>query len=219
MPDEAAQSADASCSRPPTSPDFRLEVHRLADEVARWASGDPGSGGEPAAVRVRRAGVSGGQRWGGSDAAHPGGSDGALASLVARRPAARATPSWARAAGASWCRRYRSGAAFVVPGSQTALNITPVFSPDGRTLAFAHSDERGTDIYTANVVDRCCAQRLTVGRYRGQLKPNVFARRAAHRVHFDAGRTAPVVRDGSGRNRPGAAGALRFRRHRKFECS
>src|SRR5207237_7785946 len=28
---------------PATSADFRLEVHRLADEVARWATGVPGA--------------------------------------------------------------------------------------------------------------------------------------------------------------------------------
>jgi len=32
----------------PSAPDYRLEVHRLADEVARWASGQPG----PAASRL-----------------------------------------------------------------------------------------------------------------------------------------------------------------------
>ena len=32
----------------PTAPEYRLEIHRLADEVARWASGQPG----PAASRL-----------------------------------------------------------------------------------------------------------------------------------------------------------------------
>ena len=47
-----------------------------------------------------------------------------------------------------------AGPRSLAPGTQTALNITPAFSPDGRTLAYAHSDERGTDIFTANVVER-----------------------------------------------------------------
>ncbi len=34
-----------------------------------------------------------------------------------------------------------TGATQVAAGAQTALNITPAFAPDGRTLAFAHSDE------------------------------------------------------------------------------
>jgi TolB protein len=81
------------------------------------------------------------------------------------------------------------GNSFVVPGSQTALNITPVFSPDTRTLAFAHSDERGTDIYTANVVDRCCAQRLTVGRFADNLSPTFSP--DGRRIAFISTRAGP----------------------------
>ena len=64
-----------------------------------------------------------------------------------------------------------SGATLQVPGTATALNITPAFSPDGRLLAYAHSDETGTDVYLVNIADRCCAQRLTVGRYADNLSP------------------------------------------------
>jgi TolB protein len=82
-----------------------------------------------------------------------------------------------------------SGATFMAPGSQTALNITPAFSPDGRTLAFAHSDERGTDIYTANVTERCCAQRLTVGRYADNLSPTFSP--DGRRIAFISTRAGP----------------------------
>jgi len=78
---------------------------------------------------------------------------------------------------------------FIVPGSQTALNITPTFSPDGRTLAFAHSDEKGTDIYTANVVERCCAQRLTVGRFADNLSPTFSP--DGRRIAFISTRAGP----------------------------
>ena len=77
----------------------------------------------------------------------------------------------------------------MVPGSQTALNITPAFSPDGRTLAFAHSDEKGTDIYTANVVERCCAQRLTVGRFADNLSPTFSP--DGRRIAFISTRAGP----------------------------
>ena len=68
---------------PPGSPDSRLEVHRLADEVARWASGAPG------AAASRLLFVSGGRVYRvdsdgeDTDAAHPGRSDGALTDLGA----------------------------------------------------------------------------------------------------------------------------------------
>jgi len=84
---------------------------------------------------------------------------------------------------------FASAATFVAPGSQTALNITPAFSPDGRTLAFAHSDEHGTDVYTANVTERCCAQRLTVGRYADNLSPTFSP--DGRRIAFISTRAGP----------------------------
>ncbi|MGH9261141.1 MAG: hypothetical protein ACRD08_14820, partial [Acidimicrobiales bacterium] len=53
----------------------------------------------------------------------------------------------------------------------TALDFTPAFSPDGRTLAFSRATEEGTDIYTINIQDNCCLQRLTVGRFSDNLSP------------------------------------------------
>jgi TolB protein len=59
----------------------------------------------------------------------------------------------------------------IVPGTSTGLNITPAFSPDGRTIVFGHSGEEGTDIFAADVAQNCCVQRLTVGRYADNLSP------------------------------------------------
>ncbi|OLC07285.1 MAG: hypothetical protein AUH34_01585 [Gemmatimonadetes bacterium 13_1_40CM_70_12] len=52
-----------------------------------------------------------------------------------------------------------------------ALDFTPAFSPDGKTLAFSRATEEGTDIYTVNIKDNCCLQRLTVGRFSDNLSP------------------------------------------------
>src|SRR5437764_14591893 len=49
-----------------------------------------------------------------------------------------------------------------------ALDFTPAFSPDGKTLAFSRAIEEGTDVYTVNIKDGCCLQRLTVGRFRSE---------------------------------------------------
>jgi TolB protein len=173
---------------PTTTTDFRLEVHRLADEVSRWASGSPG------AAATRLLFVSGGRVYRVDSDGHD------LAPLT---PAGQTSlsPSWSpdgqrlaftqmgEGKGGIVVQPLGGGAGFVVPGSQTALNITPTFSPDGRTLAFAHSDERGTDIYTANVVERCCAQRLTVGRFADNLSPTFSP--DGRRIAFISTRAGP----------------------------
>jgi TolB protein len=173
---------------PVTAPDFRLEVHRLADEIARWASGTPGA----AASRVLF--VSGGR-------VYRADSDGETLTPLTPAGQTALSPVWSpdgqriaftqlgEGRGGIVVQTLATGATFVAPGSETALNITPMFAPDGRTLAFAHSDERGTDIYTANVIDRCCAQRLTVGRYADNLSPTFSP--DGRRIAFISTRAGP----------------------------
>jgi TolB protein len=169
-------------------PEYRLEVHRLSDEIARWASGMPGT----AASRVLF--VSGGR-------VYRIDSDGEDLTPVTPVGQTALSPVWStdgqrvaftllgEGRGGIVVQALSGGNSFVVPGSQTALNITPVFSPDTRTLAFAHSDERGTDIYTANVVERCCAQRLTVGRFADNLSPTFSP--DGRRIAFISTRAGP----------------------------
>lgn len=171
-----------------SNPEYRLEVHRLADEVARWASGTPG------AAASRLLFVSGGRVY----RADSDGQD-----LTPLTPAGQTalSPAWSpdgqrlaftqlgEGRGGIVVQTLAGGASFLVPGSQTALNITPAFSPDGRTLAFAHSSERGTDIYTANVAERCCAQRLTVGRFADNLSPTFSP--DGRRIAFISTRAGP----------------------------
>jgi TolB protein len=172
----------------PSGPDFRLEIHRLADEIARWASGTSGA----AASRMLL--VSGGR-------VYRADSDGHDLTPVTPGGQTSLSPAWSpdgqriaytqlgEGRGGIMVQALSNGATFMAPGSQTALNITPAFSPDGRTLAFAHSDERGTDIYTANVTERCCAQRLTVGRFADNLSPTFSP--DGRRIAFISTRAGP----------------------------
>jgi TolB protein len=171
-----------------TGSDSRLELHRLADEITRWASGTAG------AAASRMLFVSGGRVYRADSDGHD---------ITPLTPAGQTalSPAWSPDAqriaftqlgegrGGIVVQTLSNSASFVAPGSQTALNITPAFSPDGRTLAFAHSDERGTDIYTANVTERCCAQRLTVGRYADNLSPTFSP--DGRRIAFISTRAGP----------------------------
>lgn len=153
---------------PTTDAGFRLEVHRLSDEIARWATGTVG------AAATRFLFVSGGRIFRMD-------SDGA--DLLPVTPAGQTSlsPAWSpdgqqfaytqlgAGRGGIVVQSLVNNSISPVPGTQSGLNITPVFSPDGKTLAYAHSDENGTDIYTVNIVDHCCVQRLTVGRYADNL--------------------------------------------------
>jgi len=153
-----------------TDPSFRIEVHRMSDELTRWASGSIG------AAASRLLFVSGGRIYRID-------SDGA--DLVPLTPAGGTalSPTWApdgqrfaylklgSGRGPIVVQTIANGATTTVPGTETGLNITPAFSPDGRMLAYAHATEQGTDIYTANTIDRCCVQRLTVARAGDNLSP------------------------------------------------
>jgi TolB protein len=173
---------------PPTDPGFRMEAHRLADEVTRWASGTAGA----AATRLL---LVSGQRVYRID------SDGADLTPLTPAGATALSPVWSPDGKRIAYTRLEAGRGAVVvqpasggpgqtaPGSQTALNITPAFAPDGRILAFAHSDESGTDIFISNVAENCCAQRLTVGRYADNLSPTFSP--DGRRIAFVSTRAGP----------------------------
>jgi len=173
---------------PEADPGFRMEAHRLADEITRWATGTAGA----AATRLLL--VSGGR-------VYRADSDGAALTPLSPAGGTALSPVWSpdgqriaytrleAGRGAVVVQSLVSGAAATAPGSQTALNITPSFGPDGRTLAFAHSDEAGTDIYTANVAEQCCAQRLTVGRFADNLSPTFSP--DGRRIAFVSTRSGP----------------------------
>jgi TolB protein len=167
---------------------YRLELHRVADQIARWASGTAGI----AASRLLF--VSNGR-------VYRIDSDGETAVPITAEGATSLSPVWSpdgqrlaytrleEGRGGVIVQSLVDGAATVAPGAQSALNITPAFAPDGRLLAFARSDETGTDIFISNVADRCCAQRLTVGRYADNLSPTFSP--DGRRIAFVSTRSGP----------------------------
>ena len=154
----------------PTSPDFRLAVHRLADQVVQAALGVTGI----AATRVlfvREGKV------------YQIDQDGADQKLVSSTNRQAMSPAWAAdgrhfaymefQAGKGWLYFQEMGTdkRTAVSTTGTALDFTPAFSPDQQTMVFSRATEEGTDLYSINIKNNCCLRRLTVGRFSDNLSP------------------------------------------------
>ena len=148
----------------------RMQAHRMSDEIVRWVTGTPGVAATRfALVSSGRVYVVDSDNWG--------------VQAITPTGATSLSPAWSPTGdrlaytrmgdgrGPVMIHRFGGGAPLQVPGSEQALNITPAFSPDGRLLAFANSGEQGTNLVIANVVDMCCVQRLTTGRFADNLSP------------------------------------------------
>src|SRR5213076_2738271 len=155
---------------PLTDPGFRMAVHRLSDRVLEGTLGAPGI----AATRVLF--VMDGK-------VYVIDQDGADRRLVSSPDHGAMSPAWAQDGrrfsymefwqghGRLFVQDVASGKRAPVPTTGQALDFTPAFSPDGKTLAFSRAIEEGTDVYTVNIKDGCCLQRLTVGRFYDNLSP------------------------------------------------
>ena len=151
-------------------PGFRMAVHRLADHVLEATLGTGGI----AATRILF--VMDGK-------VYVIDQDGTDRQLVSSSDHQAMSPAWAQDGrrfaymefwaghGQLFIQPLGSGKRQPVVTTGQALDFTPAFSPDGKTLAFSRATEEGTDIYTVNVKDNCCLQRLTVGRFSDNLSP------------------------------------------------
>ena len=153
-----------------TDPGFRMAVHRVSDRAIEAALGVGGM----AASRVLF--VMDGKVYAIDQ-------DGADQRLVSSSDHSAMSPAWAadgrrfaymefwEGHGRLFLQDVASGKRTAVATSGQALDFTPAFSPDGKTLAFSRATEEGTDLYTVNIKDGCCLQRLTVGRFYDNLSP------------------------------------------------
>ncbi|HXG95739.1 MAG TPA: hypothetical protein VNJ06_01355 [Gemmatimonadales bacterium] len=154
----------------PGDADFRMAVHRLADQALQAALGTPGI----AATRVLF--VREGKVYQIDE-------DGADQKLVSSTDRQAMSPAWGAdgrhfaymefQAGKGWLylQEMATGKRIAVSTTGSALDFTPAFSPDGQTLAFSRATEEGTDLYTINIKNNCCLRRLTVGRFSDNLSP------------------------------------------------
>jgi len=150
--------------------DSRMGIHRLSDEVVRWVTGSPGV----AATRILY--VHDNRIWRID-------SDGQGATPVTSAGRTAYSPTWSPdgerfvytelgdGQGALIIQTLATGSRVMFPTTQTTMNITPMFSPDGTRLAFSRAVERSAyAIHQANVEDLCCVERLT-GRFADNLNP------------------------------------------------
>jgi len=155
---------------PLADPGFRMAVHRLSDRVLEATLGAPGI----AATRVLF--VMDGK-------VYVIDQDGADRRLVSSTDHAALSPAWGgdgrrfsymefwEGHGRLFVQDVATGKRAPVVTTGQALDFTPAFSPDGKTLAFSRATEEGTDVYAVNSKEGCCLQRLTVGRFYDNLSP------------------------------------------------
>lgn len=151
----------------------RMVVHRVADDIVLWVTGQPGIAAtrilfvNRADGRIYRVDSDG---WGVipvtpanmlvvSPAWSPDGSRVAYTHLGGQSPGTIVLQSLA------------TGTRVVVPTTEQGQNITPSFSPDGRRLVFSRMTEQASNLYSVNVADLCCAERLTATRFAQNLSP------------------------------------------------
>jgi TolB protein len=153
-----------------TDPGSRMAVHRVADAVVRAATGVAG------AAATRLAFVQGRRLY----TVDPDG-----ANLVPMSPAELSafSPAWGpsgqqlvfaeltQGLGRLHVIDLVAGSRRLIRPTGDLLNFAAAFSPDGRFVAFSRSGEDGTDVYTYNLAQDCCLQRLTVGRFSDNLSP------------------------------------------------
>jgi TolB protein len=170
------------------SPQFRMEVHRAADEVVRWVTGTPGI----AASRLLFVGAGRLYRIdsdGGDLTALTSSQEQALSPVWAPNGTTFAYTRFDEGRGSILIRSLAGGAPMTVPSTTADLNYAAAFAPDGRSLAFTRSGESGTDIHVVNIADRCCVRRLTVGRYADNLSPTYSP--DGNRIAFVSTRAGP----------------------------
>jgi TolB protein len=155
---------------PVESPGFRMEVHRLSDEVVRWITGLPGIAAtqfvylvDKRAFRIDSDGY--------NEVSVTGSGEQALSPTWSPDGSRVAYTRFHEGSGSIVIEDLRSGSQTTVPGTTRDLNITPMFSPDGQWIAFARVGEDGTDIFKANLASGTAPQRLTAGRFADNLSP------------------------------------------------
>jgi TolB protein len=155
-------------------PNFRMAVHAAADEIVRWATGDPGK----AASRISF--VLDGR---GGKEIYIIDYDGENVQRITSDGSIALSPAWSPDGDRLAYTSYRTGAPLLYErdlrtgrdrliSDRDGINITPTYSPDGSTIAFATTVAGNTEIATYNRDRNCCLEQHTRGRQFDSLSPS-----------------------------------------------
>ena len=155
------------------SPEWRQQVHAIADAIEFWVTGVRGI----AASRILY--QSGGRIW-------QVDSDGANPTALTAGSGLALYPAWhPKATHFTYVvmtndgTRVRidglngsAGSPRTLPARNGSVNTSPVFSPDGETILYAHGMDSGTDLYAAPLSGSDSPRRVTVSRGMDAVSPS-----------------------------------------------
>ena len=164
--------------------DWRMSVHGASDEVERWITGLKGIAQTRIAfVRDQRIHVV--DSDGADDESTP-------VSGAAMSPSWNATGTQLAYATFGTTSRVmvldlRAGRSRVLHNATPShANLTPVFSPDGSSIVYAHADDEGSDLFLVPADDASPARRISVGRGTDNVQPSFSP--DGRRLAFTSGR-------------------------------
>jgi TolB protein len=181
------QARDFPLAGSPGSADWRMSLHAASDEVERWLTGTRGIAATRILfVRGGRVLVIDSDGWGERALTEAG-----TVLSPAWHPSAKLF-AYSAVSGAGWrilLRDFNGGPAHALGTTPQGLNMTPAFSPDGTSLAYAHGDEAGADLFVVPVNGTSAAgeaRRITVGRGTDNVSPTFSP--DGRRIAFTSGR-------------------------------
>jgi TolB protein len=158
----------------PVTPEWRLAVHGVSDEIERWITGVRGIA-STRVLYVREKQIRIVDSDGASDRVVAGGT--AACSFTCASPAWHPngrtvaytvmTETGTRLA----VRDLESNAVRWASSTPYSIAITPAFSRDGSLLAYAYGTENGTDIHIASALSAGQVRRVTIGRGSENINP------------------------------------------------
>jgi TolB protein len=195
---QSARSADFRLPPGVATRDWRHALHGVADEVESWITGQRGI------AQTRIAYIS-------RNALHVVDSDGAFGQPIPVVSDAKSA-AWHPSGNIIAYSTFGSGSKIVLHDLRTgktrdlgaqrnATYVTPVFTPDGKSLAYALASENGTDIYLASLDGESFPRRVTLGRGSINVQPSFSP--DGNRLAFMTDRTGPpqvYIMDADGTN-------------------